>query len=89
MLCGRLNLRVCARTMRVRNPLVTSAEDTAGSHHWVRRRSTKRRRHVHPFRSGRIGQASNDITVNSPITVSAGGSGGALTLQAGRRRRTV
>jgi hypothetical protein len=29
-------------------------------------------------------QASNDITVNSPITVSAGGSGGALTLQAGR-----
>jgi hypothetical protein len=29
-------------------------------------------------------QASNDITVNSPITVSAGGKGGALTLQAGR-----
>src|SRR5207302_1011460 len=29
-------------------------------------------------------QASNDITVNSPITVSAGGNGGALTLQAGR-----
>jgi hypothetical protein len=29
-------------------------------------------------------QASNDITVNSPITVAAGGSGGALTLQAGR-----
>src|SRR5439155_8187715 len=29
-------------------------------------------------------QASNDITVNSPITVSAGGHGGALTLQAGR-----
>src|SRR5262249_12002057 len=29
-------------------------------------------------------QASNDITVNSPITVSAGGQGGALTLQAGR-----
>jgi autotransporter-associated beta strand protein len=28
-------------------------------------------------------QATNDITVNSPITVSAGGSGGALTLQAG------
>jgi hypothetical protein len=29
-------------------------------------------------------QASNDITVNSPIAVSAGGQGGALTLQAGR-----
>src|SRR5260370_6846288 len=29
-------------------------------------------------------QASNDITINSAITVSAGGSGGALTLQAGR-----
>jgi hypothetical protein len=29
-------------------------------------------------------QASNDITVNSPITVSAGGQGGDLTLQAGR-----
>src|SRR5262249_11884981 len=29
-------------------------------------------------------QASNDITVNSAITVSAGGKGGALTLQAGR-----
>jgi hypothetical protein len=29
-------------------------------------------------------QASNDITVNSPILVSAGGAGGALTLQAGR-----
>src|SRR5207245_5530910 len=29
-------------------------------------------------------QASNDITVNSPITTSAGGKGGALTLQAGR-----
>jgi hypothetical protein len=29
-------------------------------------------------------QASNDITVNDPITVSAGGQGGALTLQAGR-----
>jgi hypothetical protein len=29
-------------------------------------------------------QASNDITVNSPIQVSAGGNGGALTLQAGR-----
>jgi hypothetical protein len=29
-------------------------------------------------------QASNDITINSPITVSAGASGGALTLQAGR-----
>jgi hypothetical protein len=29
-------------------------------------------------------QASNDITVNSPITVTAGGNGGALTLQAGR-----
>jgi hypothetical protein len=29
-------------------------------------------------------QASNDITINSPITVSAGGHGGALTLQAGR-----
>ena len=29
-------------------------------------------------------QASNDITVNDPITVSAGGNGGALTLQAGR-----
>jgi hypothetical protein len=29
-------------------------------------------------------QASNDITVNAPITVSAGGQGGALTLQAGR-----
>jgi hypothetical protein len=29
-------------------------------------------------------QASNDITVNDPITVSAGGHGGALTLQAGR-----
>lgn len=29
-------------------------------------------------------QASNDITVNSPITVSAGGNGGDLTLQAGR-----
>jgi hypothetical protein len=29
-------------------------------------------------------QASNDITVNSPVTVSAGGNGGALTLQAGR-----
>jgi hypothetical protein len=29
-------------------------------------------------------QASNDITVNSPITVSAGGQGGNLTLQAGR-----
>jgi hypothetical protein len=30
-------------------------------------------------------QASNDITINDPITVSAGGQGGALTLQAGRR----
>jgi hypothetical protein len=29
-------------------------------------------------------QASNDITVNAPITVSAAGHGGALTLQAGR-----
>jgi hypothetical protein len=29
-------------------------------------------------------QASNDITVNSPLTVKAGGQGGALTLQAGR-----
>jgi hypothetical protein len=29
-------------------------------------------------------QASNDITINDPITVSAGGRGGALTLQAGR-----
>jgi hypothetical protein len=29
-------------------------------------------------------QANNDITVNSAITVSAGGNGGALTLQAGR-----
>jgi hypothetical protein len=29
-------------------------------------------------------QASNDITLNSPITVSASGQGGALTLQAGR-----
>jgi hypothetical protein len=29
-------------------------------------------------------QASNDITINSPITVRAGGQGGALTLQAGR-----
>jgi hypothetical protein len=29
-------------------------------------------------------QASNDLTVNSPITVGAGGHGGALTLQAGR-----
>jgi hypothetical protein len=29
-------------------------------------------------------QASNDITINDPITVSAGGHGGALTLQAGR-----
>jgi hypothetical protein len=29
-------------------------------------------------------QASNDITVNSPIVVNAGGNGGALTLQAGR-----
>src|SRR5262249_28747004 len=29
-------------------------------------------------------EASNDITVNSPITVSAGGQSGALTLQAGR-----
>jgi hypothetical protein len=29
-------------------------------------------------------QASNDITVNDPITVTAGGNGGALTLQAGR-----
>lgn len=29
-------------------------------------------------------QASNDIMINAPITVSAGGSGGALTLQAGR-----
>jgi hypothetical protein len=29
-------------------------------------------------------QASNDITINSPIIVSAGGQGGALTLQAGR-----
>jgi hypothetical protein len=29
-------------------------------------------------------QASNDITVNDPLTVSAGGNGGALTLQAGR-----
>jgi len=29
-------------------------------------------------------QASNDITVNDPIIVSAGGHGGALTLQAGR-----
>jgi hypothetical protein len=29
-------------------------------------------------------QASNDITVNSAITVNAGGHGGALTLQAGR-----
>jgi hypothetical protein len=29
-------------------------------------------------------QASNDITINSPITVNAGSQGGALTLQAGR-----
>jgi hypothetical protein len=29
-------------------------------------------------------QASNDIAVNAPISVSAGGKGGALTLQAGR-----
>jgi hypothetical protein len=29
-------------------------------------------------------QASNDITVKDPITVNAGGHGGALTLQAGR-----
>jgi hypothetical protein len=29
-------------------------------------------------------EASNDITINSPITVSSGGHGGALTLQAGR-----
>jgi hypothetical protein len=29
-------------------------------------------------------EASNDITVNDPITVSAGSNGGALTLQAGR-----
>jgi hypothetical protein len=29
-------------------------------------------------------QASNDITVNSPITVNAGGQGGSMTLQAGR-----
>jgi hypothetical protein len=29
-------------------------------------------------------QASNDITINDPITVSAGGQGGALTMQAGR-----
>jgi sugar lactone lactonase YvrE len=29
-------------------------------------------------------QASNDITLNDPITVSAGGHGGSLTLQAGR-----
>jgi len=29
-------------------------------------------------------QASNDITVNAPIAVSAGGHGGSLTLQAGR-----
>jgi hypothetical protein len=29
-------------------------------------------------------QASNDITVDTPITVSAGGKGGALTLEAGR-----
>jgi hypothetical protein len=29
-------------------------------------------------------QASNDITVNAPITVSAGGKGGALTLESGR-----
>jgi hypothetical protein len=29
-------------------------------------------------------QASNDITVDDPILVNAGGSGGALTLQAGR-----
>ena len=29
-------------------------------------------------------RASNDIKVNDPITVSAGGNGGALTLQAGR-----
>jgi hypothetical protein len=29
-------------------------------------------------------QASNDLTINSPITVSAVGHGGALTLQAGR-----
>jgi hypothetical protein len=29
-------------------------------------------------------QASNDITVNDPISVGAGGNGGALTLQAGR-----
>ena len=28
-------------------------------------------------------QASNDLTVNAPITVSANGHGGALTLQAG------
>jgi hypothetical protein len=32
-------------------------------------------------------QASNDITVNTPITVSAAGHGGALTLQAGRSIR--
>jgi hypothetical protein len=29
-------------------------------------------------------QASNDITINSPITVNANGQGGSLTLQAGR-----
>jgi hypothetical protein len=29
-------------------------------------------------------QASNDITIDDPITVNAGGQGGALTLQAGR-----
>ncbi|HLJ91609.1 MAG TPA: hypothetical protein VKU02_00315 [Gemmataceae bacterium] len=29
-------------------------------------------------------QASNDITINSPITVTAGGHGGALSLEAGR-----
>jgi hypothetical protein len=29
-------------------------------------------------------QASNDITINAPIAVNAGGHGGALTLQAGR-----
>jgi hypothetical protein len=29
-------------------------------------------------------QASNDLTVNAPIVVQAGGNGGALTLQAGR-----
>jgi hypothetical protein len=34
--------------------------------------------------TGVVLQASNDITVNSPITVSAAGNGGALTLQAGR-----